>query len=500
MKKSAGKATHLAISRQVIMLLALVAVFAGVSVTSASALSLRPGVTTQPAGSTPLGVPKVGEVCTNTSRLASQDCWRLPDSDRAGLAFSVRASSVNGDDIMKYTIRNSIDGLSETGRLEDGRDFAFALRAGDTFSLDKVSGASVGYHKLQVVAAEPGKRAPVDPEHPAVPKLGDVCSSKADPLLRGTSCWWVPAGHPAVAFAVRAATDPGPAGNYMEFVIKNKIDGLSATHVVKSGDDTALVLRAGDLLYLRGTLAVRQELEVVAVEEPSATALARAATGDSAAQPAVPAVGDSCRSTSVLDSQECWRLPGDHRAGLAFSVRASSFLNRPSDEVRYTIRNSIDGLAESGRIPVGQDKALAMRAGDTLSIDPISPAKDWRQLKVVSVAPITRTSVDTDHPAPPKLGDYCATKPDLFSLGINCWRVPEGHHPVAFALRATSDSATPTGRRVEFTIENQIDGLKKTTEMTSGQDLALVLRPGDVLKLRSTVQNHQELEVVAVQP
>lgn len=311
-------------------------------------------------------------------------------------------------------------------------------------------------------------RSPDDVIPGGFPEVGQLCQLEGGEIwAKWKTCWTMPP-NAVRSIVVRLRSD----APYAKFELRNE-DGLHATHELESEQSLDVVMRPGDRLDMLRLASWHgyARLSVMKVE------------GEPTPAP-TPAVGMFCFQDSNTTPKPCWSLPRNDQDGLAFSVEA----NGPhGTAVRYTVKNANDGLSMSGSIPSGHQEALVFRAGDVLLFAPGA----GQQLTVVALAP-PRRRVDPDWPAPPRIGDYCPTRTDTSGKGILCWRVPPGHDSMAIAVRATSAGY------VRFSIRNEIDRLEMIDTIPNGQDKALSMRAGDVLRILTNMPG-EELYVVAAQ-
>lgn len=204
-----------------------------------------------------------------------------------------------------------------------------------------------------------------------LPQLGSVCANPLG-MEADQPCWNLQAGEGPIAFSVKAygrhQDYKDPDQDILDVKIKNSYDGLTSEFSISLDTMKPLTLRAGDTLFLLGDDAWDDNLQVVAVQG-----------GGTLPPPTELSADATC--TADHNDQDCWRVEND---GLptAFSVQASV---SEGATLQYLIRNSVDGLKAAGSLAGGEQRALAMRPDDTLSI--VNPGTYVGTLKIVTLQP-----------------------------------------------------------------------------------------------------------------
>jgi hypothetical protein len=163
----------------------------------------------------------------------------------------------------------------------------------------------------------------------------------------------------AVSVEFEAVGGSSDATYSVSYYVENYRDGLyTPSYPRHNGEKFTVSLRAGDAVMIE-----RGKMNVI-----STTYGAPLGVQPTPEWPTIPKLGDVCEIvTPAIGDKPCWWVPPGHQA-VAFAVWARGtspdWLGGDTD---YTIKN-IDGLQASGSIRYGDEKALTLRPGDTLSL------------------------------------------------------------------------------------------------------------------------------------
>lgn len=193
----------------------------------------------------------------------------------------------------------------------------------------------------------------------------------------------------------------------------------------------------------------------------------------------LPQVGANCRIQK--QSVSCWNVP-EGLAPRAFSVAANGEGGKilpKNASTRWRIDNSIDGLSSIDHVEHGQQKAITMRPGDTLTLlIPDGFVPPWSDLTIVAMQPFT----DPPAAVEPVTGAICTTRALYYTHAcwVNPFVLPRDNNKdrVLWAKGFASDA-----NYVDYFVSNIDTGGRNVGHIKSGELQTITLHPNDVLSI-----------------